>query len=150
MSTSRTWSNASAPCRLEWRSSRAFAAACFALGILAAVAAIASELPWPVSFPLAIASVAHGTWLAMRELLQPAANLVIPPGEADATLDGEAMIDLRVQWRGPLTILRWRSAAGGHHRLQGWPDNLDAAARRELRLAMADRVPARSPRSVAP
>jgi toxin CptA len=150
MTTSRAWSNASAPCRLEWRSSHAFAAACVALGILAAVAAIASELPWAFSLPLAIASVAHGARLAMRELLQPVANLVIPPGEADATLDGEAMIDLQVQWRGPLVFLRWRGAAGRYHRLQGWPDNLDTAARRELRLAMAGRVPARSPRSVAP
>ena len=150
MSISRTWSNASAPCRLEWRPARGFAAACLVLGILAAVAAIASELPWPVSLPLAIASLVHGARLAMRELLRPVANLVIPPGEADATLDGEAMIDLLVQWRGPLAFLRWRGAAGGVHRLQGWPDNFDAAARRELRLAMAARVPARSPRSVAP
>jgi toxin CptA len=60
------------------------------------------------------------------------------------------MGDVQVQWRGPLAFLWWRDGKGRRQRLQGWPDNLAAAARRELRLAMAARVPARSPRSVAP
>jgi toxin CptA len=122
----------------------------FVLGVLAAVAVCASELPWPVSFSLAIASITHGGWLARRELCRPDCGLVIPPGQPDATIDGEAMIDLQLQWRGPLAFLQWRDATGRRRRLQGWPDTLDASARRELRLAMAARIPARPPRSMAP
>lgn len=76
--------------------------------------------------------------------------LVIPPNDATATVDGLGMDDLEVHWRGPLAFLQWRQADGGTRRLQGWPDTLDAAARRELRLAMAARTSARPPRSMAP
>lgn len=121
-----------------------------ALGLLSAFAAIASELPMYVSIPLALFAVVYGGWLAHRELRRPTYGLVIPLNETVARIDGLEMNDLQVQWRGPLAFLRWRCADGQRQRLHGWPDNLDAAARRELRLAMAARMPARSPRSVAP
>jgi toxin CptA len=151
MSKSRPWSNAFAPCRLEWRSSRLLAAALMALGALAGGAAIASELRWSVAVALAAASLAYGAWLGKRELSRPCANMVIPrDGDTAATIDGEAVKDLRLQWRGSLAFLQWRDARGRRLSTQGGPDNLDAATRRELRLAMAARVPARSPRSMAP
>jgi toxin CptA len=150
MAKSRPWSSASAPCRLEFKPSRLLALLLILLGILAAVAAVVSELPWSVSLPLAALSAAHGAWLGRRELLRPACSLVIPCNDTVATVDGAAMGDLQLQWRGPLAFLQWREADGRHRRLQGWPDNLAADARRELRLAMAARAPAHSPRSMAP
>lgn len=121
-----------------------------ALGGLAAIAVIASELPWPVAVPLACAAILHGGWLAGRESRRAASEIVIPPNEAAATIDGSPMFDLRIQWRGALAFLRWRDEAGRRRYLQGWPDTLAPADRRELRLAMAARAPAHSPRSMAP
>ncbi|MFC5577684.1 hypothetical protein ACFPOA_06630 [Lysobacter niabensis] len=120
------------------------------LGILAAVSALASELPWFAALPLAVLSVAYGAWLGRREFLRPTCSLVIPFNDTVATIDGVPMGDLQLRWRGPLAFLEWRDANGGRQRLQGWPDNLAADARRELRLAMAARLPAQSPRSMAP
>lgn len=119
------------------------------LGMLAAFAVLACELPWLVSLPIATSALVSGAWLARRELLRSALDLVIPNGNA-ATIDGMPVNDLQVHWRGSLAFLQWCDAAGRRQRRQGWPDNLGPAARRELRLAMAARAPAHSPRSVAP
>lgn len=121
-----------------------------ALGLLAAFAAIASELPWMVAVPLACAAILYGEWLARRERRREVAEIVIAPNEAVPTIDGSPMEDLQVQWRGPVAFLRWRDEQGRSRYLQGWPDNLAPGERRELRLAMAARAPAHSPRSVAP
>lgn len=150
MAKSRHWSSASAPCRLEWKPSRVLALLLTLLGTLAAVSAVASELPASVSLPLAVLSMAYGIGLARRETLRPACSLVIPADDNAATVNGATVDDLQLQWRGPLAFLQWRDADGRRQRLQGWPDNLDARARRELRLAVAARVPAGSPRSMAP
>lgn len=150
MSKSRPWSTASAPCRLEWGASRSFAITLLALGGLAAVAVVASELAWWVSYPLAVVALLRAGVLAARELRRPVRSMVIPGQEGAATLDGEPLDGLVLQWRGPLAFLGWRDAEGRQCYLQGWPDNLDAAMRRELRLAMAGRIPARRSRSMAP
>lgn len=120
-----------------------------ALGWLAALAVLSAELPWWLSAPVALIAMVYGHWLARSELRRPTRCLVIPVSEA-ATIDGQPMTDLELQWRGPLAFLQWRDASGRRWWLQGWPDALGAAARRELRLAMAARAPARSPRSMAP
>jgi len=119
------------------------------LGMLAAFAVLACELPWLVSLPIAASALVSGVRLARRELQRPTLELVIPNGNA-ATIDGMLVNDLQVHWRGSLAFLQWRDAAGRRQRRQGWPDDLDPAARRELRLATATRTPAHSPRSVAP
>lgn len=121
-----------------------------ALGIFAALSLLVSELPWILSLPGAVVAAMQGGRLARRELLQPTRSLIIPMNQTAATIDGEVMDDLQVRWRGSLAFLQWRDARGDRQRLQGWPDNLDAAGRRELRLAMAARVPAQSSRSMAP
>ena len=120
------------------------------LGVLAALAVIASELPWPVAAPLACAAIVYGEWLARHESRRGVSEIVIPANEAPATIDGLPMQNLHVQWRGPLAFLHWRDGEGQRRYLQGWPDNLSAAERRELRLAMAARAPTHSPRSMAP
>ena len=77
-------------------------------------------------------------------------GLIIPLNDTAATIDGRDMNDFQVQWRGPLAFLQWRDGEGRRQRLHGWPGTLDALARRELRLAMAARMPTRPARSVAP
>ncbi|HEY0662831.1 MAG TPA: hypothetical protein VGD21_16090 [Lysobacter sp.] len=150
MSKSRSWSNASAPCRLEWQASRLLAAMLLAIGLLSALAVMATELPWQLSMPIALTATGYGAWLARSELRRPTRCLVIPMNETAATIDDQPMTGLELQWRGPLAFLQWRDASGRRQRLQGWPDVLDAASRRELQLAMAARTPARSSRSMAP
>jgi toxin CptA len=120
------------------------------LGLLAAIAVTASELPWMVAVPATCIALFYGEWLARRESRRGVAEIVIPTHEAVPTIDGSPMEDLQVQWRGPLAFLRWRDEQGRRRYLQGWPDNLAPGERRELRLAMAARTPAHSPRSVAP
>lgn len=149
MPKSRSWSNTSAPCRLEWRPSRWLAAILCLLGLFAAIAVIASEMPRLASLPLAVAALAHGLWLARSELRRPVHCLIIAPNDGVSTVDGEPMTDLELQWRGPLAFLRWRDASGRWQRLSGWPDTLDARACRELRLAMAGCTPAQRARSMA-
>lgn len=150
MSTSSTWSNVSAPCRLEWRRSRLLAVLLAGLGAFAAAGTVASGFPLPLSVPIGVVALTYGGRLGWLEWRRPALELVIPAGGARPTLDGEPMHALDVQWRGPLATLQWRDAAGHRRYLHGWPDNLGAAARRELRLAMAARVPTRASRSMAP
>jgi toxin CptA len=107
-------------------------------------------LPSPAAVPLACTAIVYGECLARRESRRGVPEIVIPPGEAVATINGSPMRNLHVQWRGPLAFLDWRDEEGRRRYLQGWPDNLPQAERRELRLAMAARAPAHSPRSVAP
>ncbi|QNP40937.1 hypothetical protein [Lysobacter solisilvae (ex Woo and Kim 2020)] len=150
MSNSRPWSNASAPCRLEWGASRLFAASLLVLGVLAAMAVIGSDLPSLLSCPLALVAILHGVVLARREVHGGVRNVLIPHGDGETSIDGRAAGGLELHWRGPLGFLRWLDDRGRWHLLAGCPDNLDADARRELRLAVAARSPVRPPRSVAP
>jgi toxin CptA len=120
------------------------------LGLLAAGSVIASEIPRLAAWPLALAAAAHGAFLARRELHRPSCSLVIPMGDAPATVDGESMNDLMVQWRGPLAFLHWRDPDGRPRRMHGWPDSLPAPARRELRLALIARTAAPPAVSMAP
>lgn len=150
MPKSRPWSIASAPCRLEWGASGVLAVTLLLLGLLAAIAAIASELPWFAACPLAVAALAHAGFLALREWRGRTRTVVIPHNDAAATVDGEAVDALELRWRGSLAFLRWRDDGGRRHYLLGCPDNLRPEARRELRLAVAARAPVRAPRSMAP
>lgn len=136
MPKSRNCSHTSAPCRLEWRPSRLLAGWLLLLGMLAAASITASEVPRLAAWPSALMAFGYGVWLARRALRPPVRGLIIPPGDSPAMLDGVAMTDFDVQWRGPLAFLQWRDAQGLRQRLQFWPDTLPAHARRELRLAM--------------
>ena len=60
------------------------------------------------------------------------------------------MVAVRVAWRGALAFLSWQDGAGRDRRLALWPDVLDPATRRELRLVMAARVAVRIAGPVAP
>ncbi len=149
MPTSQRSSRASVPCLLEWRPSRLLASALAVLGALAGVALIGSEMPLPLSVPLALLAAWEGLRLARREYLRPTRSLVIG-GDGAATLDGQEITGLIVEWRGPLAFMRFADSAGRPGRLAWWPDTLPARSRRELRLAAPVKAAAHPPPSMAP
>ena len=131
--TSATWLPADVgAAALAWRPSRWLAAALAGAGALAACAVLASGVPPAVAWPLAGLALAHGLGSACRYRRQPACCLRWPAGRAPE-LDGRAMDDVSLHWRGPLAFLRWREG-GRTRRLAWWPDTLPPAARRELKL----------------
>ena len=65
-------------------------------------------------------------------------------------LDGVTLDQAALEWRGPLALLRYRDRDGRHRRRIWWPDTLDAAGRRELRLAWPVQAPTPDSRSMAP
>ncbi|KRD39546.1 hypothetical protein ASE35_04155 [Lysobacter sp. Root916] len=148
MPNSTRSSNASAPCRLEWRPSRGLACALVAIGLLAAGAVLSSELPAPGSLPLAAGAALYGAWLARRELRSAPQQLVV---SADAvSLDGAPLDQPALQWRGPLAFLRYRDGCGRLRYRIWWPDTLDSTGRRELRLAWPVQTPTPDSLSMAP
>ncbi len=150
MPHSGRWSNASAPCRLEWRPSRWLAGALAALATLTAFSVFASGMPRIAAWPLVLASLGWGVRQAWMELRQPRREWVFPGGEAPILLDGLPVEAVQVEWRGPLAFVRWRGPEGRIRRLAWWPDTLPAARRRELRLAAGQGEASRSRRTMAP
>ncbi len=150
MTHSGRWSNASAPCRIEWRPSRWLAGALAVLAALAAFSVFASEMPRIAAWPLALAALGWGVRQAWRELRQPCREWLFPGADAPVLLDGEPVEDVHVQWRGPLAFVRWRGSDGRIERLAWWPDTLPAAQRRELRLAAGQGGTPRPRPSMAP
>jgi toxin CptA len=121
-----------------------------ALTALAPFAVLVSEMPRGAGWPLALAASVHGAWLFRREYLKPPRMFVFPGDDGPVLLDGEAVDEVAVQWRGPLAFVRWRGADGRAHRLGWWPDTLPPARRRELRLAAPAPMAAQDAASMAP
>lgn len=149
MANSRRSSNASVPCRIEWRPSRWLGAMLWSLAFLAPFSLIATDLPPSVAWPLALVAGAWAVLDARRYRAIAARRLTIPAGRAEASCDGERIGALRVGWRGPLAFLCWRDAQGRRHRVSFWPDTLPAGMRRELRIAMQRRDAASDRASMA-
>ena len=126
-------SSASATCRIDWRPSAVACGALIALGLLAALSILASDLPRACAWPPALLAPAWGAWLARRQWRRAPLPLC---WRADGALfvGGERVDAAELHWRGPLAFLSWRRA-GKAGRLAWWPDTLPAAGRRELRLA---------------
>jgi len=150
MSHSIRSSSASAPCRLERRASPLLIAALLALAAAAAFAVLVSEMPRVAAWPMALAALAHGAWVAWREARVVPGEFVVPHAGARATVDGIAVDGLAVRWRGPIAFVQWRDGDGHRRRHVFFPDTLPAARRRELRLAVPAPAPARRAASVAP
>lgn len=142
-------SNASAPCRFELRPSRWLIGAMLAMTFLAPFAVLASEMPQWAAWPLAACAAACGAYLVRREVKQPVRQVVINSEDA-ATIDGQVVDALRVDWRGPLAFVVWRDAKGRPVRRSLWPDTLSAAQRRELRLAVRAGSDGQAPPSMSP
>jgi toxin CptA len=143
-------SNASAPCRLEWRPSRLLVTILVVLAAAAAFAVLSSEMPRVAAWPLALSALAYGLLLAWVEWHRPCLAIVVLPAPARSTVDGNAIDAFAVAWRGPIASLRWRDGDGRTGRCLFWPDTLPAAHRRELRLAAPAPGAARAPASMAP
>ena len=146
---STPWCSASVPCRIDWRPSRWLLAALLGLTLAAPVAVIASEMPRPLAWVLAVAALLQGLRVARREWSRPRRSLLF-------TADGRLLVDeaeavaVDLEWRGPLAFLCWRDASGRRQRLAWWPDTLPSRWRRELRLAVSRLPAAREGPSVAP
>ena len=132
-------SSSSSTCRIDWRPSRWLAAALVALGLMAAVSLWLSALPPAWSVPAALVALAEGLRLARAHLRRPPLALDGLGGDAPAYLTsagGVTRLDgVSVRLRGPLATLAGSDARGRVRRLGWWPDTLDAAGRRQLRLA---------------
>ena len=142
-------SNASAPCRFEWRPSRWVTAALCALAVLAPLSLWASNLPAVLAGSAAALAAGWAGWSAWRHARSVPLPIVVP-AEGDVTVAGEVVDGFDVRWRGALAFLSWRDGAGRMHRLALWPDVLDPATRRELRLVAAARAAVRIGGPVAP
>ncbi|MFP7721483.1 hypothetical protein [Lysobacter sp. A3-1-A15] len=149
MTSSPTWSTASAPCRLEWRPSRWLLLALVLLTAGAAVSLLASDLPRTVAWGGALAALLYGLRVSRSELRRPPRLLVAPGDCTKWRIDGQPMPGLVLKWRGPLLFVHWRGPAG-RERLAWWPDTLRAPQRRELRLAAPAPGTARDAGSMAP
>jgi len=119
------------------------------LGLLAACAVIACEMPRWCALPLALASTLRGAWLARTYLRLPV-HVLAWPMEGDLLVDGFRAECASLHWRGPFAFLAWTDATGDRQRLAWWPDTLSRATRRELRLAAAAAPNAPSIASMAP
>lgn len=135
MSKSHRSSHASERCRLEWRPSRLLAAWLLVMGVLAAIAVLASDMPRGAAWLIALAALLHAWQLAARERGRAPVALDWDGRAGVVRIDGVAVDGARLRWRGPLAFLSWRDAHGRTRHLAWWPDTLPAACRRELRLA---------------
>jgi toxin CptA len=119
------------------------------MALLAPFAVLTSAMPRWVAWPLAAGAAACGAYLARREAEQRV-RMVVIDSEGATTVDGQVVDALRVDWRGPLAFVAWRDAEGRVVRRSLWPDTLNAAQRRELRLAVRPGGDGQSPPSMAP
>lgn len=127
------------PARVPWRPSRWLVAALALLGAAGALALGLSALPPAAMWMAAPASMAAGLLLARREWRRPPCILTIDAAGAPGLRCGdrdEPAILLSSALRGPLAVVRLRTAGGKCMVLTWWPDTLPPAARRALRLAL--------------
>lgn len=148
MSSSPTWSNASGACRFEWHPSRWLVALLVMLGAFAALSVVASDLPTMIAWPCAGLVALWAGWLARRETMRPTIELQIRDGVV--SVDGRVVEQFQLEWRAALVFARWRDLDNRQRRLVWWPDTLDQAGRRELRLAAPVETPTRTSHSMAP
>lgn len=142
-------SNASSPCRFEWRPSRWPVAVSLALAAFAPFSVWVSEMPRVFAWPLMIAACAAGLVLARREARLPRLRVAIEAPDRVA-IDDTPVREFRVEWRGPLAFLSWRDGEGRRQRRSLWPDTLPPPLRRELRLAMPESDAVRGRDTMAP
>jgi toxin CptA len=142
-------SSASATFRRDWQPSILLGGALIALGLLAGLSLLASDLPRALAWPAASVAVGWGAWRSHREWRRKPLEI---HWRADGVLfvAGERAGAAQLQWRGPLAFLAWNAGDGRRRRLAWWPDVLPAPRRRELRLAAAAAEAARHRARMAP
>lgn len=141
-------SNASLPCRIEWRASRWALFAALTIALLAAVAIGQSALPDPIRYLAMAAVLALALWRTRRESRRTPWVLHWPGLDRNATriVAGreQPVVIVAVQLRGPLAGVSLNDGVSGITHSLWWPDTLDASSRRALRLMAQHlaRVPA--------
>jgi toxin CptA len=134
-------SSSSSICHIDWHPSRWLAAALLGLGMMAALSLWLSALPVAARLAGSMLCVVEGVRLARRHRSLQAVSVDWLGGEEPAYLTGSggvARLDgIVVHLRGPLASLSGTDARGHRRRLVWWPDTLDTAGRRQLRLANA-------------
>ena len=130
------------------RRSPLLAAAILLIGLLGIPSWWSSDAPGGVAILAGLAGLAWALVLARREFVRPSVAIVLQ-ASGTSTVDGEVVDRLEVSWRGPLTAIAWRSCGRTVRRLV-FPDAIDAAARRDLRLWALTRREDTSAAAVAP
>jgi len=132
--------DASATCRIEWRRSRWMIALLLLLGLAGGVSPWLSDLPRAACAGADLLVVGYLAWALRREALRQPCSLAWAGGDAPwrVECDGKVAafrhVDAKVP--GGLAVLTLADEAGGRRtRHVWWPDTLDAASRRSLRLA---------------
>lgn len=128
-------SPASSTFRLDWRPSRVLGLGLVMLGLLAGASVLASRLPPPLKFPVAVLALAHALQRARREAGRAPCVLSWAGGEAPLLAGGAVLRFPRLHLRGPLAVLTARDVHGRLQRFCWWPDTLSPGLRRQLRLA---------------
>src|SRR3546814_17355461 len=92
-------------------------------------------MPRIAAWPLALSALAHGGWLAWREARAARGELVIAGEGGRASVDGRAVDDLSVRWRGPTAFVEWRDGDGCRRRHVFFPHPPPPARRLYLQTA---------------
>jgi len=133
-------SDASSPCRLEWRRSRWLPVALCVLAVAAIAASWLSDMPRIACGFCSALVLAYAGWVLHREAHRPDCVLSWLGGDAPWQVehDGrtESMRHVGASFRGGLVALTLADDANKRRRYLWWPDTLDARGRRALRLAM--------------
>ena len=139
MSTSHRLSSASATCRLDWRPSKLIIGWLVSLAVLSPISLLASGLPRWLGWPLAVVAALYALREAQRYRVTPI-QVFLVAAEGPLWVDGQAVEQWRLRWRGPLAFVSWVDAEGLRQARAFWPDTLSDAQRRELRLATPSAV----------
>lgn len=127
--------DASLNCRIDWRPAPLLIGPLALLGPLAAIALVASALPWVLAWPLAAVAAACGACLSWREWRRrPACIMLTAADDALAVSLDERPARLRgVNLRGGVAVMVLE--CDGRARVFTWcPLTLDAHTRRTFRL----------------
>lgn len=132
-------SNASLHCRLEWRPSRWRSVALLILGVLAIGSLWLSALPWWGFLIASVVLIAYLFVVIRNDVRRASVQLAWAGGAAPvmvirANQEEECMF-VALHARGGLVVLTLKDGDGRKQRWVWWPDTLDAAGRRALRLA---------------
>lgn len=131
--------DASATCRIEWRRSRWMIALLASLALASGVSPWLSDLPRAACIAADAVVVAYAAWALAREAARRPCTLAWAGGEAPWRVECEGRVDslrhVDASVRGGLAVLTLADEASGRRRrFAWWPDTLDAASRRSLRL----------------
>lgn len=148
MPNSSRWSTRSRACRIELRPSRMLAATLVALGVGGALGWFLIDAGPLLAACGAGAGLVWALRLAAAEAARPRLEIVLC-ADGRVTVDGRGVEAFGADWRGPLTALSWRSGGRLERRL-AFPDAVDSASRRELRLWLLAQREHAAPAAVAP